>query len=117
MKVDLRIEFLTALTQLPKNLLANEIVKNLRKHNLFEYKSPEESMTFKDFVRLIGLCYSYYYQNAAGISDISEEIAATLISTSYPRELIAKLKEKGYTIVNVNDGIYIVTAQDILVPV
>jgi hypothetical protein len=106
-KLDLLIEFLSPLSSLPESIRRCSFVKNLSRYNLFEYKSPKESMTFRDFVSLHGLCCLHFDQNADKIAELSD-IGAVLVSTSYPREMIAQLKKHDYSVDKFDDGIYLI---------
>jgi hypothetical protein len=49
----------------------------------------------------------HFDQNVDKIAELSD-IGAVLVSTSYPREMIAQLKKHGYSVDKFDDGIYLI---------
>ena len=59
-----------------------------RKHNIIEYKSPDDSLSVNDFYKVYG--YACIYQsNTDRIKEIDpEELTLTFVCSHYPRELL-----------------------------
>ncbi len=85
-----------------------------RKRNIVEYKSPDDSLSIDDFYKVYG--YTCFYKaDVASVNEIPmEELTITLVSESYPRELVRHLREaRGCTVEMVEAGIYSVTGDKI----
>ncbi len=79
-----------------------------RKHNLIEYKSPDDSLSVNDFYKVLGYAY-FYIADTPHVKEIrSEEITISYVCFGYPRELVKHLRDKGYTVEKKEDGIYYV---------
>ena len=63
-----------------------------RKHNIIEYKSPEDSLSVNDFYKVYG--YSCIYQsNTDRVKEIDpEELTLTFACSHYPRKLLRHLE-------------------------
>ncbi len=85
-----------------------------KKRNIIEYKSPDDSLSVDDFYKVYGYT-CFYKSDTAAVNEIHlEELTITLVSESYPRELIRHLREvRKYTVEAVEDGIYSVTGDKI----
>ena len=59
-----------------------------RKHNIIEYKSPDDGLSVNDFYKVYG--YGCIYQsNTDRIKEIDpEELTLTFVCSHYPRELL-----------------------------
>lgn len=80
-----------------------------RKHNIVEYKSPEDYISVNDFYKVMG--YACIYQsNTPRILDIlPEEITITFVTCRYPRRLCRHLQDHyKVRIVQAHEGIYYV---------
>ena len=64
------------------------IGRMFRKHNIIEYKSPDDSLSVNDFYKVYG--YACIYQsNTDRIKEIDpEELTLTFVCSHYPRELL-----------------------------
>ena len=72
-------------------------------HNLFEFKSENDSLTVRDYNKVMGYAYLYASFTPAEVSDITVSFAVT----KHPRELLAHLKnERLLDIIDTKDGIY-----------
>ena len=98
-------------TLVVKKLNDSPIRKNIgrifRKHNLIEYKSPEDYLSINDFYKVYG--YACFYQSdTEKVGDIRmEEITITFVCSHYPREMLRILKEeRKIAIRKVENGIY-----------
>ena len=80
-----------------------------RKHNIIEYKSPDDSLSVDDFYKVHG--YACFYKSDAGAVDSIpiEEITVSFISYSYPRKLMRHWENVlHYTVKEAETGIYYV---------
>ena len=88
-----------------------KIQKNIgrifRKHNIVEYKSPEDHLTINDFYKVYGYC-CFYQSDTEHIYEISpEELTITFICNHYPRNMIQHLeKVRKLSIEKKEPGIY-----------
>ena len=75
----------------------------LRGHNLFEFKSENDSLTVRDYNKVMGYAYLYASFVPVDVSDITVSFAVTV----HPRDLLAYLKnERQLSIVGNGSGIY-----------
>lgn len=80
-----------------------------RKHNIVEYKSPNDYISIDDYYKVYA--YGYLYKALASKQNKIKvaEITITFVSEGYPRKMIGHLKNvHGYTIEKVEQGIYYV---------
>ena len=85
-----------------------------RKHNIVEYKSPEDSFSLNDFYKVYG--YACFYQSdTEHVGDIPpEELTITIVCNRYPRKLIKHLRQvRGMEIKKKEKGIYYLTGDPI----
>lgn len=87
--------------------IKKNIGRIFRKHNILEYKSPEDSLSIDDFYKVYGYTCFYKadvpYVNSISVNDLT----ITFVSEKYPRELIRHLKAvKHYGVMMTEDGIY-----------
>ena len=85
-----------------------------RKHNIIEYKSPDDSLSVNDFYKVYG--YACIYQsNTDRIKEIDpEELTLTFVCSHYPRELLKHLeKVRGMHTKYQGAGIYYITGDPI----
>ena len=87
----------------------NPIGHLFKKHNVIEYKSPNDGLTIDDFSKTIG--YACLYKSLAEKTDEIplNEITVSLVRERYPRKLIYALINNGYSITEYCSGIYYVT--------
>lgn len=90
-----------------------KIKKNIgrifRKHNIIEYKSPDDYLSIDDFY----LVYAYaclYKCDTPSIDEISiEDITITFVSSKYPKSLLTHLKDiRKFSIEKKENGVYYV---------
>ena len=84
------------------------IGKIFRKHNLIEYKSPDDHLSIDDFYKVYG--YACLYQsNTESIHEISmEDITITFVCSHFPRKMLKLLKkERNIQAVKKERGIYV----------
>lgn len=78
-----------------------------RKHNIIEYKSPEDYLSINDFYKVYG--YTCFYQSdTEKVCEIHPtEITITFVSYYYPRKMIEHLqKERNLEVRRYAQGIY-----------
>lgn len=84
-----------------------------RKHNIIEYKSPEDSLGVDDFYRVLG--YTYFYKADTKEENIIkiEDITVTFVSSRYPRALERHLLKQGDVIEEQEAGIYYIKGEKV----
>jgi len=99
LQIDVVIIKKTANIPIRKNIAAI-----FRKDNIFEYKSPDKSISVKDFYH--AYAYACLYQSLNDKADINE-LTLTFVKSGYPMELIRHLtEERNYTVEESLPGIY-----------
>ena len=90
---------------------ADSIEKNIgrifRKHNIVEYKSPEDYLSVDDFYKVYG--YACFYKSDTGIVNgiRADEITISFVCKGYPYKLVKHLKkERKFSITQFDKGIY-----------
>lgn len=92
-----------------KRRIEKNIARIFRKHNIIEYKGPEESLGIDDFYKVYA--YAFFYKSDTQKSDsiAIEELTVTFVCKRYPRKLIRHLREKrNCDIAEIESGIYYV---------
>lgn len=86
--------------------IRKNIGRIFRRHNIVEYKSPEDYLSIDDFYKVYG--YTCFYKaDATHIDAIKiEELTISFVCHNYPRKLIRHLREHGYDVRKVDAGIY-----------
>ena len=90
-----------------KQPIRKNIGRIFRKHNIIEYKSPEDYLSVNDFYKVYG--YSCFYQSETKrVKEIQpEEITITFICNHYPQKLLEHLRQfKGIEVKKQEAGIY-----------
>lgn len=78
-----------------------------RKHNIIEYKSPEDSLNINDFYK--AYAYTCLYQSDTNkVAEISpKELTITFVCNHYPYKLLTHLKDSRHlTVMKRGEGIY-----------
>lgn len=91
-------------------VINNGMGRVFRKHNIIEYKSPDDSMNEDIFLKVVGYA-CLYKAGEQRVGDIdTNDISITLIRKRYPRKLFQWLQEKNFIVYeNKQDrGIYYV---------
>lgn len=106
----LRIDMLIVKKKHPCNL-HNEMGKLFGKHNLIEYKSPDDTLNYNTFIK--GIAYAYLYKTNETYTD---EIQLTEMSLSFIRErkpikLLKRLKKEDFTVEEKYPGIYYIVKE------
>ena len=84
-----------------------QIKKNIgqifRGHNLFEFKSEDDSLTIRDYNKVIGYAYLYASFVPVDVSDLTVSFAVTV----HPRALLAYLRnDRQFNVSDNGSGIY-----------
>ena len=94
--------------------IKKQIGRIFRKHNIIEYKSPEDSLSINDFYKVYG--YACIYQaNTDAVKEIDpEELTITFVCSHYPREMMNHLfNVRGIRAEQKGEGIYWLTGDAI----
>ena len=89
----------------PKELVIEKnIARIFRTDNIVEYKSPEDYLSIKDFLKV----YAYANLYAAITPDVDlSEVTLTFVESRYPRKLLNYLESvRGYSVKETSPGIY-----------
>ena len=94
------------------------IEKNLgrifRKHNIMEYKSPDDYLSVDDFYKVYGYCCFYKADTEKADGIPIEELTISLVCAGTPRKLWEHLRiQRGYEVKRVESGIYYVIGDKI----
>ena len=89
--------------------IKNQLGVLFRKHNILEYKSPDDGMTIDDYIKTVG--YAYIYKGLGNMVDEIplDELTVTLCRDVYPRELMKSIGRYGGSIEKRFPGIYYIT--------
>lgn len=90
-----------------KERIEKNIGRIFRKHNIIEYKSPEDYLSIDDFYKVFG--YACFYKSDTDIvnSIKTEEITVSYVCGNSPRKLLKHLEDTlKYEILKVDKGIY-----------
>ncbi len=91
--------------------IRNEIGKIFRKHNIIEYKSPDDTMNLNTYMKVIAYaCLYKAYENHVGDVKL-DEITITMIREKKPVKLLHWFEKNGYQIQEVFKGIYYITKE------
>ena len=82
----------------------SELGSIFRKHNIFEFKSPGDSLNYKVYQRTVG--YAYLYCAYGGNTESVKDMTISFIREKYPRKLMSWFSENGFDIVRFRPGIY-----------
>lgn len=89
--------------------IANELGTAFRGHNIMEYKSENDTLSI-DTVFKANAYASLYKAYGKHVDDIkANDITVTLCRIAYPRDTFKSLKNHGYTIEQIHQGIYMIT--------
>ena len=92
--------------------IRNNLGKIFRKHNLIEYKSPDDHMNVDTFIKVVGYA-CLYKANEVYVDDILlEDITITLVRERYPHKLFKWFREKGFSIIEKYPGIFYAEKED-----
>ncbi len=93
-----------------EDAIEKNIGKIFRKHNIFEYKGPNDYLSIDDFYKTYGYA-CFYKADVNKVNSIKiKEITISFVSNGYPRKLMKHLKKiRNYQIHRKYRGIYYVT--------
>ena len=92
------------------DVIHKNIGRIFRKHNIIEYKSPDDYVSVDDFYKVCG--YALFYKSEAKEIDNIKitELTITYVSMGYPEKLVQHLKGiLGLGIAKKDEGIYYIT--------
>jgi hypothetical protein len=93
-------------------VIEKNIARIFRRHNVFEYKSPEDYASVEDFQKVCAYVWLYASMNKASMRDIT----VTIVGTRHPNEALRYLKEDwDCKISEPYSGVYI--AKGFMIPV
>lgn len=106
----LRVDMLVVKKKIPCEI-HNEIGRIFQKHNLLEYKSPEDALNYDVFLK--GVAYAYLYKSKETHVDeiMLEDITLTFIREGKPIRLFKKLQKEKFRIEEKWDGIYYISKE------
>lgn len=88
--------------------LKNEIGKIFRKHNIIEYKSPDDSMNLSTYMKVIAYaCLYKAYESHVDEIELNE-ITITMVREKKPEKLLQWFERNGYQVKVAFKGIYYV---------
>ena len=104
-KDPVRLDFLIIKKE-PDVLLHDPIGEFFKQVNIFEYKSPEDSLSIDDFYKVQG--YGLIYKGfGRKVNELPiENITLTIVRHTYPREMIKTLKQSGVVVRETHSGIF-----------
>ena len=91
-----------------------EIRKNIgrlfRKHNIIEYKSPEDTLSVNDFYKVYGYACFYQSDTSKVLEIVPQDIGITFVCNHYPRKMLKHIQDvRGITVKKHEEGIYELT--------
>ena len=109
----LRIDMLVVKKNTDCNI-QNELGHIFEKHNLLEYKSPDDTLNYDAFLK--GLAYAYLYKcQEQHIDDILlEHVTLTFIRERKPIKLFKQLQKKNFIIEEKWPGIYYIIKENFI---
>ena len=90
----------------PGAVIRNPLGAIFKKHNIFEYKSPNDQLNIDDFSK--GIAYACLYKALAPkVNAIPfEELTLSFVRSRVPKKLLKQLKDYGFIVENPIPGIY-----------
>ena len=92
--------------------IKNEIGKIFRRHNIIEYKSPDDSMNLNTYMKVIAYACLYKAYETHVDEIALDEITITMVREKKPVKLLHWFEKNGYQIKEVFKGIYYVTKEN-----
>lgn len=94
-----------------KNETKHKIRKNIgrifKKHNIVEYKSPDDYLSIDDFYKVYGYTCFYKADTPSANTISIQDLTITFISHRYPQKLLRHLTtERNFKIQKIEKGIY-----------
>lgn len=87
--------------------IQKNIGRIFRKHNIVEYKSPDDYLSLDDFYKVYGYA-CFYKSDVQRVNTIkADDITITFVCHKYPRKMITHLtEERHYSVSEADKGIY-----------
>ncbi|MBQ3399262.1 MAG: hypothetical protein IJG51_10275 [Synergistaceae bacterium] len=101
----IRVDFLI-IKKNARVVLTDPIGEYFEAVNIFEYKSPEDSLSIDDFYKAVAYAFIYKGYNKNTNELHIEDMTLTLVRHTYPQKLMKALKKYGFTIDEQHPGIY-----------
>lgn len=91
-------------------VIHKNIGRIFKRHNIIEYKSPDDYLTINDFYKVYGYC-CFYQSDTEEICQIPpNELTITFICNHFPRKMVKHLKEfRKLDTIRIEPGIYYIT--------
>lgn len=89
----------------------NEIGRIFRKHNIIEYKSPDDSMNVNTFLKVVAYACLYKTQEEHVDDIVLDEITITLVRKRKPIKLFRWFRDNGYGVEEKYQGIYYINKE------
>lgn len=105
---------LLVIKKLSNIAIKNEIGRLFREHNLFEYKSPKDSLGVDEYFKTLAYACLYKANCPKADSIKTEELTISLVREGKPRELIKWFLTHDCTITEAYPGIYHINGESIL---
>ena len=77
-----------------------------RKHNLFEYKSPDDIFSVNDAYKVCGYACIYKSDESSEEKIDARDVTISIVCNHYPKKMIDHIKERGMEVRCVDKGIY-----------
>ena len=86
--------------------LGDPIGRFFKKYNVIEYKSPEDSLSIDDFIKVQS--YAGFYKSIGrNVNEIPlKALTVSLVRHVFPREMFSVLRDEGFTIEEASPGIF-----------
>lgn len=84
----------------------NQIGKSFKRHNIIEYKSPDDKLNINTFYK--SMAYACLYQSSPKHTEFinPKDITVTIIRNRKPIKLLNTIKELGFNVIEESKGIY-----------
>ena len=96
--------------------IQNEIGKIFRGHNIFEYKSPDDTLSIDAYFKTLAYACLYKANSPSADGIKSDDITVSLVHEGVPKKLIKWFKNNGCDVVEKYPGIYYVVGESSLFP-
>ena len=102
----LRVDLLILHLKNQNKVLHNEIGKIMRKHNIIEYKGPNDQLSIDTLYKILG--YACLYKSFGNTVNAipMQDITVSIFREAYPQELFRLLRSENYTIEERYMGIF-----------
>ena len=97
---------LLIIRKLTEEKIDNEIGEIFLRHNVVEFKSPEDELSIDVFYKTQAYAALYKASGETVNAIPANEITVSLFRDVYPKEMIEQLKESGFSITQRHPGIY-----------